>query len=256
MGLDPQSLPNSQFSDFYDGIRRGFEGGVLRNWIIGFLDRFCLDTQEWSNHPWVKPGIIAKILKLFWFSTMALAEFSKEVFPENEWLAFLAVSAWILRKDHFIHGFNPGILAKFDSSMFFHDGICRAFKGDVLQKLNDWPFWPFMLGHVGRINSSMGLSPASLPNLTVLRFSMMAFAEFFKEVFSETERLALLAVYAWALTKINSSMGLSPASLPNLTVLCFSMMAFAKNFQGGVLRNWTITNFENRCLHGLHALHD
>ena len=161
---------------------------------------------------------------------MAFAEFSKEVFSENERLAFLAVSAWILRKDHFIHGFNPSILAKFDSSMFFYDGICRAFKGDVLQKLNDWPFWPFMLGHVGRINSSMGLSPASLPNLTVLRFSMMAFAEIFEEVFSETERLALLAVYAWALTKINSSMGLSPASLQNLTVLCFSMTAFAKKF--------------------------
>ena len=31
MGLDPESLPNSQFSDFYDGIRRVFEGGVLRN---------------------------------------------------------------------------------------------------------------------------------------------------------------------------------------------------------------------------------
>ena len=86
--------------------------------------------------------------------------------------------------------------AKFDSSMFFYDGICRAFKGDVLQKLNDWPFWPFMLGHVGRINSSMGLSPASLPNLTVLCFSMMAFAKIFKEAFSETERQQFLEISA------------------------------------------------------------
>ena len=128
-------------------------------------------------------------------------------------------------------GLTPAYLPNLTVLCFSMTAFAELSKEMFSKKLNDWPFWPFMLGHVGRINSSMGLSPASLPNLTVLRFSMMAFAEFFKEVFSETERLALLAVYAWALTKINSSMGLSPASLPNLTVLCFSMMAFAKIFK-------------------------
>ena len=130
------------------------------------------------------PGIIAKFA-VFLISMMAFAEFSKEMFSETEQLALLAVSAWTLRNDRIIHGLSPASLPKFWNFSDFLRWHLPSFQRRCSPKMNDWPSWPFPLGYSGRITSSMGLTPAYLPNLTVLCFSMTAFAELSKEMFSK-----------------------------------------------------------------------